>query len=193
MSETVQDKGILYIIVCASSSAPLAHDFITLAQQVGWDVCVIVTPQATKFVDVFMMTQATGHPVRSEYKRPEEPDVLPRADAIVLFPATFNTLNKWASGISDTLAVGLLCEYMGLGMPIVAVPGVTTGSGLDSHPAFLKSIEFLRECGICVLHEPEKYPPKNEVPGDVILDMLHDLVKKHVLRNASDRNRPSGV
>lgn len=193
MSETERDKGVLYIIVCASSSAPLAQNLVTLAQQAGWDVCVIVTPQATKFVDVSMMAQVTGHQVRSEYKRPEESDVLPRADAIVVFPATFNTLNKWASGISDTLAVGLLCEYMGLGMPIVAVPGVTTGSGLDNHPAILKSIQFLRECGVCVLYEPQKYPPKNEVPENVILDTLHDLVRGHTLRNASNRNRPSGV
>lgn len=193
MNKTEQDKGVLYIIVCASSSAALAHDFIILAQQVGWDVCVIVTPQATKFVDMPVLAQVTGHPVRSEYKRPEEPDVLPRADAIVVFPATFNTLNKWASGISDTLAVGLLCEYMGLGMPIVAVPGVTTGSGLDNHPAFLKSIQFLRECGVRILHKPETYPPKNEVPGEVILDTLHDLVRKRTPRNAFDGSRPSGV
>lgn len=193
MSEAERDKGVLYIIVCASSSAPLVYDLVALAQQVGWDVCVIVTPQATKFVEVPLIAQVTGHPVRSEYKRPDEPDVLPRADAIVVFPATFNTLNKWALGISDTLAVGLLCEYTGLGMPIVAVPGVTTGSGLDRHPAFLKSIQVLRECGVCVLHEPDKYPPKNEIPGDVILDTLHDLLSKRILDNTFDRNRPSGV
>jgi hypothetical protein len=195
MTETRSDpKGILYLIVCASSSSPLAPDFVVQAQARGWDVCVIVTPQGTKFVDMPLLEQLTGHPVRSEYKHPEEPDVLPRADAIVVFPATFNTLNKWALGITDTLALGLLCEYTGLGMPIVVVPGVTTGSGLDSHPAFFKSMQFLRECGVCVLHEPEKYPPKNEVSWDVILDALHDLLRKHAQsRNVSDINRPSGI
>ena len=187
-------RGVLYIICCASRPAQRVQDLVRLAQAEGWDVCVIVTPQGTKFVDVPLLEQLTGHPVRSEYKRPEEPDVLPRADAIVVFPATFNTLNKWALGITDTLALGLLCEYTGLGMPIVVVPGVTTGSGLDSHPAFFKSMQFLRECGVCVLHEPEKYPPKNEVPWDVILDTLHDLLRKHAQsRNVSDINRPSGI
>lgn len=46
--------------------------------------------------------------MRSDYKRPEDPDVLPRADAVVVFPATFNTLNKWALGITDTPYVALL-------------------------------------------------------------------------------------
>ena len=180
MSEAELDtKGILYVIVCASSSAPLVPDFLALAQTAGWDVCVIVTPQAIKFLDMPQLAQMTKYPVRSEYKHPEEPDVLPRADAIVVFPATFNTLNKWALGITDTLALGVLCEYTGLRMPIIAVPGVTTGSGLDTHPAFLKSIAFLRECGIHVIYEPEKYPPKNEVPWEVILDELYRICKKN--------------
>jgi flavoprotein len=35
----------------------------------------------------------------------------------VVAPATFNTINKWAQGISDTLALGLLNEATGLGLP----------------------------------------------------------------------------
>jgi Flavoprotein len=34
-------------------------------------------------------------------------------DAIIVAPATFNTINKWAVGISDTLALGLLTEAIG--------------------------------------------------------------------------------
>lgn len=168
-------RGVLYIISCASRPAQRVPDLVQAAQADGWEVCVIVTPQATKFVDLALLEQLTGYPVRSDYKRPEEPDVLPRADAIVVFPATFNTLNKWALGISDTLALGLLCEYLGLNMPIVVVPCVLTNSGLDSHPAFPHSIAQLREYGAHIIYEPETYPPKNEVPWEVILEALHRL------------------
>ncbi|HJT55331.1 MAG TPA: flavoprotein [Ktedonobacteraceae bacterium] len=179
MSEAqAKTKGILYIISCASRPAQGVQDLVTLAQAAGWNVCVIATPQATKFINTPLLEQLTGYPIRAEYKRPEEPDVLPRADAIIVFPATFNTLNKWALGISDTLAVGLLCEYTGLRMPIVAVPCVLTGSGLDTHPAFFKSMESLRAYGIHVLYEPEKYPPKNEVPWNIILEELDRLVER---------------
>lgn len=178
MSANAPEKGgVLYVIVCASSSAPLAQNVVAQAQAEGWDVCVILTPQATKFVDASLLAQLTGHPVRSEYKRPEEPDVLPRADAIVVFPATFNTINKWALGISDTLALGLLCEYTGLKMPVIAVPCFRTGGGLDGHPAFFRSIDLLRSYGVCVLYEPERYPPRNQVPVTVILDTLHQLIQ----------------
>lgn len=171
-------KGVLYIVSCASSSAPLVKDFVSSAQAVGWDVCCIPTPQGRKFIDIPFLERLTGHPVRSEYKHPNEQDVLPRADAIVVFPATFNTLNKWALGISDTLAVGLLCEYTGLKIPIIAVPGVTNASGLDTHPAFSRSITQLREYGVQVIYEPEKYPPKNEVPWSVILEVLDRITLK---------------
>ncbi|HEU5376915.1 MAG TPA: flavoprotein [Ktedonobacteraceae bacterium] len=166
-------RGVLYIVACASRPAGRVPDLVRAAQFTGWEVGVIVTPQATKFVDGPLLEQLTGYPVRSEYKRPEEPDVLPRADAIVVFPATFNTLNKWALGISDTLALGVLCEYVGLKMPIVAIPCVLTNSGLDTHPAFPRTLAQLREYGVHVIYEPEKYPPKNEVPWDVILETLH--------------------
>ncbi|MGB8345705.1 MAG: hypothetical protein WCD86_12535, partial [Ktedonobacteraceae bacterium] len=113
------------------------------------------------------------------YKRPEEPDVLPRANAIVVFSATFNTINKWALGISDTLALGLLCEYTGLKMPIVAIPCFRTGGGLDGHPAFFRSLQMLKDYGVRILYEPQKYPPKNQVPPIVILNALGELISSY--------------
>ena len=169
---------VLYIMSCGSSSGMLVEDLVRLAQAAMWKVCVITTPEGTKFIDIPKLEQLTGYSVRSHYKRPEEPDVLPRADAIVVFPATFNTIYKWASGISDTLVVGTLCEYMGLGMPILVIPCFRTGGGLDGHPIFFKSLEFLQACGVHVIYEPEKYPPKNRVPGDVILEALSAIMAK---------------
>jgi Flavoprotein len=189
MSETAPDpnpRGILYIIACGASSATLVPNLVMRAQAQAWKVCVITTPQGTKFIDIPLLEQLTGYPVRSEYKRPEEPDVLPRADAIIVFPATFNTINKWAPGISDTLALGILCEYTGLKMPIVAVPCFRIGGGLDGHPAFFRSLQMLRDYGVRVLYEPDSYPPKNQIPGDVILEALHETMRKYTEQRHSE-------
>jgi Flavoprotein len=190
MNKVMQSsRGVLYVIACASTSATLVPNLVMKAQAKEWKVCVITTPQGTKFIDISLLERLTGYPVRSEYKRPEEPDVLPRADAIVVFPATFNTMNKWALGISDTLALGILCEYTGLKMPIVTVPCFRTGGGLDGHPAFFRSLQMLRDYGVCVLYEPEKYPPKNQVPPGVILEVLHETIRKYTQRsNRADIN-----
>ena len=167
----------LYIIACASRVAGRIDNLIILAQKAGWNVCVIATPKAMNFINQEALEKLTGYPVRNDYKRPEEPDILPPADALIAFPATFNTINKWATGISDTLALGLLNEYTGRRKPVIAIPVVTTASGLDTHPAFPRSMALLREYGVSVLYEPEKYPPRNEVPAEVILRTLTQLTE----------------
>lgn len=87
------------------------------------------------------------------------------------------TINKWALGISDTLAVGLLSEYTGLRKPIVAIPCFKTGGGLDTNPAFARSTRLLRKYGVQVIYEPQNYPPKNQVPPQAILQQLHVMLE----------------
>lgn len=141
---------VLYVIVCGSPAARNVGQLVALAQRDGWDVCVIATPDGSKFVDLPALAAQTGHPVRSVYKNPGDPDVLPSADAMIVAPATVNTINKWVAGITDTLALGLLVEGQGLGLPIVAVP--YTNSAMVRHPAFGESIAKLRRWGVTVLY-----------------------------------------
>jgi phosphopantothenoylcysteine synthetase/decarboxylase len=147
---------VLYLIACGAR--PTAHlvPVIRRLQAQSWDVCVVATPQAVKFMDPPSVHAATGHVVRHGYKQPDEPDALPPADAMLVAPATFNTVNKWVLGISDTLALGLLNEATGQGMPILAVPWVNTALGL--HPVFEPNLATLRSWGVRVLHSPRHHP-----------------------------------
>jgi phosphopantothenoylcysteine synthetase/decarboxylase len=149
----VERRRVLYHIVCAAPPARDALVLIKLAQAAGWDAFVIATPSARSFIDVPALEAATGHPVRSDYKQPDDPDVLPPPDAIAVAPATFNTINKWAAGISDTLALGLLTEAIGKRLPVVALPFVNAAQA--EHPAFERSIKQLREEGIHLLYGPD--------------------------------------
>lgn len=165
-------RGVLYVISGGSPAARHVPELVQRAQAAGWEVCVVASPQGTKFLDVERLQAVTGYPVRSEYKHPDEPDLLPPADAVVAFPATFNTLNKWVQGISDTLAVGLLCEYLGRGKPVIAVPCVGTDSGLDTHPAFQRSLACLRECGVQVVYDRDTYSMDDPgLPGTVAVHL----------------------
>jgi hypothetical protein len=129
---------------------------IDLAHQDGWDVCLITTPRAFQWIDVPGLTERTGHPVRHDYKLPGEPDVLPEPDAVVVAPATFNTINKWAAGIADTLALGLLCEAIGKRLPVVVLPYLNAAQA--EHPALGESIERLRRLKVRVLFGPDVLP-----------------------------------
>ena len=149
-------KPVLYIVACGGRPAGDLPGFVSGLLADGWDVCVIATPSALKFMDTAQLAELTGHVVRYDYKQPDEPDVLPPADAITVAPATFNTINKWAHGTSDTLALGILNEAIGLGLPIVAVP--VPNVALAKHPAFQESVERLRNWGVHLIFDPQRYP-----------------------------------
>jgi hypothetical protein len=88
--------GVLYTVVCAAPPALHIRTLIDQAQARGWDVCVILTPTAARWLEGELgeLEKTTGHPVRSAYKLPSEPDVLPAPDAILVAPATSNTISR---------------------------------------------------------------------------------------------------
>jgi phosphopantothenoylcysteine synthetase/decarboxylase len=157
MSDRNDGRTVLYLVACATPAAGDIDKLVRLAQDAGWTVCVIATPGAVRFIDQVALEAQTGYPVRSEYKRPGTADLLPQPDALVVGGASFNTINKWAAGISDTLALGLLTEGIGLGLRLVALPFLNAAQA--AHPAFSRSVEVLRDAGVTVLLGPGGYEP----------------------------------
>jgi phosphopantothenoylcysteine synthetase/decarboxylase len=136
----------LYVVVCAAQVAEDVGELIILAQDRNWDVGVIATPLATGFFDTAAVEAQTGRPIRSAWRSPGDPRPFPDPDAVAVAPATFNTINKWAAGISDTLALGTLCEAYGMGVPISVLPCVS--EALTAHPAYRESLKRLRGMGV---------------------------------------------
>ncbi len=65
---------------------------------------------------------------------------------MIVAPATFNTVNKWAAGLADNVALGTLCEAAGLGVPVAVLPCVA--DALAAHPAYRESGDRLRAMGV---------------------------------------------
>ncbi|MFI6461561.1 flavoprotein [Streptomyces sp. NPDC050538] len=145
---TEQDsKPFLYVVVCAAGIAAGVSKLITAAQERDWEVGVIATPVAMGgFFDTAAVEAQTGRPIRSAWRTPSDPRPFPPPDAVLVAPATFNTINKWAAGTADTLALGTLCEAYGLGVPIAVLPCVARA--LAVHPAYRASLVRLREMGV---------------------------------------------
>lgn len=151
---------VLSVIVCGAGPATAIGTFVKLACERGWIVQVIATPAALDFFDPAAIEAQTGSPVRSQYRKPGEPRS-EITDAIIVAPATYNTINKWAHGISDTYALGILAETTGLAVPIVVLPFVN--SALACRPPFVRSVEALRSEGVRILLGPggvEPHPPR---------------------------------
>jgi phosphopantothenoylcysteine synthetase/decarboxylase len=186
-------RPVLYALVCGSPASRDVGTLVSLAQEAGWEVCVVSSPDALKFLDVPRLAAQTGHPVRHHYKYPGEPDLLPAAEAMIVAPATVNSVNKWAAGIADTLVLGLIVEAIGIGLPIVALP--FTNGAMAKHPAFLESIEKLRSWGVTVLfgddvielHEPGQGERHlTEFPWELALKALEERPEVRARQTAGD-------
>ena len=161
-----QDGRVLTVIVCGAGPASEVGQLIKLAQEHGWTVQVVSTPAALDFLDVPAIEALIGSPVRSQYRKPGEPRSRP-ADAIIVAPATYNTINKWAQGISDTYALGILAETTALGVPIVVLPFVN--SALAARAPFRRCIEELRREGVHILLGPGGVEPHEPHTGSGLI------------------------
>ncbi|WUH95878.1 flavoprotein [Streptomyces sp. NBC_00433] len=157
MKEGERPMPFLYVVVCAAGVAGDVGALITMAQESGWNVGVVATPQGLGFIDAPAVEAQTGYPIRSAWRLPGDPRPLPPADAIAVAPATFNTINKWAAGVSDTLALGILCEAYGLGIPTAVLPYVN--AAMAAHPAYQESLARLRGMGV-MASSYVSHPPK---------------------------------
>lgn len=159
-------RRTVYVIATSAPPALRLGDLLNLIDEAGWSSCVIASPTLATWMDVAELSAYTPWPVRVQPRLPSDNDPLPPADAILAAPLTFNSLNKWAAGINDTLALGLLNEAIGLGVPIIAAPVIK--GALRRHPAYGASIATLRDCGVHVL-DPDKItvrPPEGLVALD---------------------------
>ncbi|MBB5800800.1 hypothetical protein F4560_000568 [Saccharothrix ecbatanensis] len=159
---------VLYLMICGAGPADHVERVVKLAQEDGWDVWCIATPSAVEyFLGLDALAELTGHPVRTGQQRAGQP-ALPKAVAVVVAPATYNTINKWAAGIADTYVLTQLAELTGLGLPIAVLPFVNTA--LANNRVFHRSVAELRESGVTVLFGEDGFVPHPPRTGGQVMD-----------------------
>ena len=93
----------------------------------GADVKVVMTPLAKQFITPLTMATLSKHPVPVEFFNPENGEWNSHislgewADALVIAPATANTIAKMSAGIADNL---LLTTYLSARCPVFVAPAM---------------------------------------------------------------------
>jgi hypothetical protein len=164
----VMPNRVLYLLGSAAPPVLGVRSVVEAAQARGWEVCLGLTPTAAGWLegDLSELADLTGYPVKSQHRRPGDPEVWPAADVALVAPATFNTLNSWALGLTGTWVVGFAAEAIGKGIPLVTMPCVN--SALLAHPQFDRSVGVLRGAGVRVLLGEGGFVPNR--PGEGIPD-----------------------
>ncbi len=117
------------------------------------EVQIVASPSALKFIGTATLEGLTGKKVFSEVFA--EGQMMNHihldrwADAVILCPATANTINQMAAGIADDLVKNLYLAH-DFKRPYFLVPAMN--EKMWSHPATKKSVESLKAAGVQILN-----------------------------------------
>ncbi|MFD8598907.1 flavoprotein [Kitasatospora sp. NPDC059646] len=159
-------RPVVYVLGAAAGAVFGLPGAVREARGRGWEVAVGLTPTARGWLEAQVpeLEELTGYPVKSAYRWPGQPDVLPPPDAVLFAPATFNSFNSLALGLTTSWVVGYAAEALGKGVPVLVMPCVNTA--LAAHPQFVRSVATLRGAGVHVLLGAGGFVPSEPGSGD---------------------------
>jgi len=169
------------IIMCVTGSvaAYKTPDIARALIRHGAEIHPIMSKEATKIIHPFTLEWATGNKVSLEItgKLEHLKPIYLKADLIMVVPATANTINKIANGISDTIVTATVNAALGTDIPIIIVPAMH--AVMYTNPILRKNINCLKELGVkfiepTILEEKAKLAEIDDIKEEVI----HTLYKK---------------
>ena len=134
--------------VCGGIAAYKSAMLIRLFVKSGADVRVIMTPSAHQFITPLTLATLSKNPVLTTFEKEETGEWNNHielgiwADAMIIAPATANTLAKIANGICDNL---LLATYLSARCPVWLAPAMDLD--MLQHPSTAANLEKIRGFG----------------------------------------------
>lgn len=157
-----------YLIVSGAATARRVPDLIgRLAPRVP-NLLTVLTPNARQIASPRELALVPGHRVVESYF---DAAILPRPPLGVLLvaPCSFNTLNKLAQGVADSLALSIAAEAIGRGTPIIVA--ISVNDPLWAHPRAKQSAVELRSWGLTVLDPvPDANGRLTMAPNEALVD-----------------------
>lgn len=142
------------LCVTGSISCYKAAEFASLLVKSGNEVKVVATEAALRFVGKATFEGLTKNKVYTDMWSNDEDPIAhitlsqKWADAIFVYPASADVINKAAAGIADTL-LGALLLANNFQKPLVIAPAMN--SNMLLHPATQKALQTLKEWGAKIL------------------------------------------
>lgn len=138
--------------VTGSIAAYKAVELVRELKKGGWDVLVVMTANALRFVSELTFRTLSQNPVATdmfpehiEWKA-EHISLAERANVLAIVPCTANVLAKLACGIADDL---LTCTALACRAPIVVAPAMNRY--MWEHPATQNNVQILKRRGVRIV------------------------------------------
>jgi phosphopantothenoylcysteine decarboxylase/phosphopantothenate--cysteine ligase len=147
----MKDKKIIVGVtggIAAYKTASLVREIVKR----GGEVRVVMTPMAKQFITPLTLATLSKNPIAVDFFDPENGQWNSHvslglwADAMIIAPATANTLAKMVNGIADNL---LLTTYLSAKCPVFVAPSMDLD--MNAHPATQNNIALLVSRGVHVI------------------------------------------
>jgi phosphopantothenoylcysteine synthetase/decarboxylase len=148
---------VAYLVLSGTTTAARGPEILRGLVGLGFaTVIALPTPNAARTIAGGELADVTGAQVVESYFdlaiRPRPPR------GVVLFaPCSFNSLNKLAHGIADTLALSVVAEAIGRKTPVIVAPSLN--QPLLDHPQAQAALKLLPSWGVTIV------PPVDEGQG----------------------------
>ena len=169
------DGKTIVLGVTGSVSVYKSIDFARALMRRGARVRVVMSRDAERLVSREMFSWATGEEAVTELTwKLEHVELAEEGDALVVAPATANTISKIANGIADTPVTATALNFLGLKKPVVVVPAMHR----PMYDALGSQLERLRSMGVEIV-QPKMVKDLAHYPD---LDYLTDFTVSYLLR-----------
>jgi phosphopantothenoylcysteine decarboxylase/phosphopantothenate--cysteine ligase len=150
--------------VCGGVAAYKSAELVRALQKQAFDVQVVMTEAAQRFIQPLTFASLTGKKVLTNlWTEPESGtadlvsaiehiDAAITTDALVVAPATANTLAKFAHGIADDF---LSTMYLATTVPVIVAPAMNVN--MWQHPATQANIALLESRGVTIVSPASGY------------------------------------
>ncbi len=146
-------KGKRILLGVSAGIAAYKSAFLTrLLVKNGAEVKVLMTEKAKEFITPLTMATLSKNPIMVDFYNPENGDWNSHvdmglwADAMLIAPATANTMGKMANAIADNL---LVTTYLSARCPVFVAP--TMDLDMYLHPANQRNIKCLKNDGVLII------------------------------------------
>ena len=178
------------IVIGITGSIAATECFSTIRELIrhGANVIPVMSDGAQEIITTLSMEFASGRkPVTKLTGKTEHVEMFDKgiADALLIYPATANTISKIASGIDDTPVTSMATVALGAGIPIAIAPAMH--NSMMNHPAVKENIARLESWGVSFIgphlsDNRAKVASKDEIVAWAFrLTSKDDLKKKRIL------------
>ena len=167
---------VAYLVLSGTSTAARCPEILRGLVGLGFSTIIALpTPNAARVVAPRELADVEGVQVVQSYFdlaiRPRPPR------GVVLFaPCSFNSLNKLAHGVADSLALSVVAEAIGRATPVIVGPSLN--APLLNHPEAQSSLKRLPIWGVTIVPPVDDGEGPRLAPSALLIDAVRPYVRR---------------